>query len=69
MHRVTERLGVQTRIKGFDNESAMVNSLAATPTSLTQTCFAHGAGNVILIWVVILVFMSRQCAELNAQLT
>jgi hypothetical protein len=44
MHRVIDRLGVQTRIMGFDNETAMVNDLAATPRSLTQTCFARGAG-------------------------
>ena len=44
MHRVIERLGVQIRIRGFDNETAMVNDLAATPRSLTQTCFAHGGG-------------------------
>ena len=44
MHRVIERLGVQVRIMGFDNESAMISDLAAIPRSLTQTCFAHGAG-------------------------
>ena len=46
MHRVIERLGVQVRIMGFDNESAMINDLAATPRSLIQTCFAHGAGEM-----------------------
>ena len=44
MHRAIERLGVQVRIMGFDNESAMISDLAAIPRSLTQTCFAHGAG-------------------------
>lgn len=44
MHRVIERLGIQARLMGFDNETAMVNNLAATPRSLTQTCFANGAG-------------------------
>ena len=44
MHRVIERLGVPIKIMGFDSESVMVNNLAATPRTLTQTCFAHGAG-------------------------
>lgn len=49
MHRVVKRLGVQIRSMGFDNESAMINDLAATPRSLTQTCFAHGAGEIFNI--------------------
>lgn len=44
MHRVIERVGVRTKVMGFDNETDMVSSLAATSQSQIQTCFVHGAG-------------------------
>ena len=44
MQHASERLGVQTRLVGFDNETHMVKNLAATPANRVQSCFVRGAG-------------------------
>ena len=44
MDRIIQKLDVGIATMGFDKESDMVDSLAATPQSLIPTCFTHGAG-------------------------
>lgn len=64
MHRVIERLGVQIWIVGFDNESDMINNLAAMPRSPIQTCFAHGAGEKFNLMIIQSDIISN-CSKFN----
>ena len=45
---VVERLGVPVDIQGFENEDMMVEELTAIIANGSTSCFAPGAGNLIV---------------------
>ena len=49
VRHAVERLGIQIETLGFENETAMVESLAAIepPRNQIQSCLADGAGNLL----------------------